>query len=188
MLKKLEQRAASKCELCGSEKELRAVALIESSELLAENILLCDICSSQINSPESMDHHHWRCLNDSMWSEHNSVQIMSYRALSLLGNESWAMDLKSQMYLDEKSLEIAELGLPELEGEQTHLDSNGAKLIAGDNVTLIKDLVVNGANFTAKRGTMVRNITLTDNSEHIEGRVNGTRIVLVTKFLKKVNE
>ena len=49
----------------------------------------------------------------------------------------------------------------------------------------IKDLKVKGANFTAKQGTMVRGITLTDNPEHIEGKVNGTRIVLVSAYLKK---
>ncbi|PIP80013.1 MAG: PhnA domain protein, partial [Gammaproteobacteria bacterium CG22_combo_CG10-13_8_21_14_all_40_8] len=64
-------------------------------------------------------------------------------------------------------------------------DSNGAELQAGDNVTLIKDLVVKGANFTAKRGTAVRNISLTDNPTQVEGRVNGVRIVLLTEFLKK---
>ena len=64
-------------------------------------------------------------------------------------------------------------------------DSNGTILNAGDTVTLIKDLVVKGAGFTAKRGTVVKNISLTDNPEHIEGRVNGTRIVLVSAYLKK---
>jgi len=66
-------------------------------------------------------------------------------------------------------------------------DSNGTTLVAGDSVTLIKDLDVKGAGFTAKRGTVVKNISLTDKPEHIEGRVNGTRIVLLTKFLKKSN-
>ena len=64
-------------------------------------------------------------------------------------------------------------------------DSNGTILEAGDTVTLIKDLVVKGAGFTAKRGTVVKNISLTDNPKHIEGRVNGTRIVLVSAYLKK---
>ena len=69
-----------------------------------------------------------------------------------------------------------------------HLDSNGALLEAGDTVTLIKDLNVKGSSMVAKRGTAVRNITLVhDNPEHIEGRVNGTRIVLLTCFLKKSN-
>jgi protein PhnA len=59
-------------------------------------------------------------------------------------------------------------------------------LQAGDTVTLIKDLVVKGANFTAKRGTAVRNISLVrDNPEHIEGRVNDQHIVILTQFVKK---
>ena len=44
---------------------------------------------------------------------------------------------------------------------------------------------VKGAGFTAKRGTAVRNISLTENPEQIEGRVNGVKIVLLTCFLKK---
>ncbi|PIR17599.1 MAG: PhnA domain protein, partial [Elusimicrobia bacterium CG11_big_fil_rev_8_21_14_0_20_64_6] len=64
-------------------------------------------------------------------------------------------------------------------------DSNGNILSEGDTVTLIKDLNVKGANFTAKRGTIVRKIALTDNPEQIEGKVNGTQIVLLTKYLKK---
>jgi protein PhnA len=58
-------------------------------------------------------------------------------------------------------------------------------LLEGDNVTIIKDLEVKGAGFTAKRGTMVRGIHLTDNPLHIEGKVNGTQIVLVAAYLKK---
>jgi protein PhnA len=60
------------------------------------------------------------------------------------------------------------------------------QLSAGDTVTLIKDLNVKGTNFVAKRGTAVRGISLVaDNPEHIEGRVNGTRIVILAKFAKK---
>jgi protein PhnA len=67
-----------------------------------------------------------------------------------------------------------------------HLDSNGVVLEAGDTVTLIKDLNVKGSSLTAKRGTAVRNISLVpDNPEHIEGRVEGQQIVILTKFVKK---
>jgi len=72
------------------------------------------------------------------------------------------------------------------ESEVRHQDSNGAVLEAGDTVTLIKDLNVKGAGFTAKRGTAVRNISLVaDNPGHIEGRVNGQQIVILTQFVKK---
>jgi len=67
-----------------------------------------------------------------------------------------------------------------------HKDANGATLEAGDSVVLIKDLNVKGANFVAKRGTAVRRITLVaDNADHIEGKVEGQRIVILTKFVKK---
>jgi len=47
-------------------------------------------------------------------------------------------------------------------------------------------LNVKGAGFTAKRGTAVRNISLVpDTPGHIEGRVNGQQIVILTKFVKR---
>ncbi len=49
----------------------------------------------------------------------------------------------------------------------------------------IKDLDVKGAGFTAKRGTLVKDIRLADDPELIEGRVNKTVIYLRTEFLKK---
>ncbi|MDD4885088.1 PhnA domain-containing protein, partial [Sulfuricurvum sp.] len=52
-------------------------------------------------------------------------------------------------------------------------------------VTLIKDLEVKGAGFTAKRGTIVKNIRLTDDPKYIEGKINGSTIVLVAAFMKK---
>jgi protein PhnA len=47
-------------------------------------------------------------------------------------------------------------------------------------------LDVKGANFTAKRGTAVRNIRLVhDNPEQIEGKINGQGIVILTQYVKK---
>jgi protein PhnA len=67
-----------------------------------------------------------------------------------------------------------------------HRDANGVPLANGDTVVLIKDLTVKGAGFTAKRGTAVRNISVVqDTPEHIEGRVEGQRIVILTEFVKK---
>ncbi len=67
------------------------------------------------------------------------------------------------------------------------VDANGTVLNTGDNVTLIKDLVVKGGGFTAKRGTLVKNIVLTPNPKHVEGKVNGSVIVLVAEYVKKAN-
>jgi protein PhnA len=64
-------------------------------------------------------------------------------------------------------------------------DSNGNILKDGDSVTLIKDLKVKGSSLTLKRGTMVKNIKLTDNEDEVDCRVSGSSIVLRTEFLKK---
>jgi protein PhnA len=64
-------------------------------------------------------------------------------------------------------------------------DSNGAVLKEGDSVTVIKDLKVRGSAGIIKRGTMVKNIRLTDDGSEIEGKVEKSVMVLRTEFLKK---
>jgi protein PhnA len=65
-------------------------------------------------------------------------------------------------------------------------DSNGNVLSEGDSVSLIKDLPVKGTTITLKRGTVIKNIRLTDDPEHIECRVEKIKgLVLKTCFLKK---
>jgi protein PhnA len=65
-------------------------------------------------------------------------------------------------------------------------DSNGSLLKEGDSVSLIKDLKVRGGSGILKRGTVVKNIKLTDSEEEIEGRVEKTTMVLKSCFLKKM--
>jgi protein PhnA len=66
-------------------------------------------------------------------------------------------------------------------------DSNGAELKDGDSVTLIKDLKVKGSSAVLKRGTLVKNIRLTDDPAEIECRSDKIKgLVLRTEFLKKV--
>jgi protein PhnA len=64
-------------------------------------------------------------------------------------------------------------------------DSNGALLKEGDSVTVIKDLKVRGSSGVIKRGTMVKNIRLTEDTDEIEGKVEKSVMVLRTEFLKK---
>ncbi|HIO97698.1 MAG TPA: PhnA domain protein [Leucothrix sp.] len=186
----LKDRSSSKCELCSATENLSVYAIPPNNDKsVDQSILVCDTCKQQIENPESMDANHWRCLNDSMWTPVPAVQVMAWRMLDRLKSEGWPQDLLDTLYLEDDVKDWAESGAEasvdeDADAEPTR-DSNGAQLNAGDSVTLIKDLVVKGANFTAKRGTMVKNISLTSNPEHIEGRVNGTRIVLVSAFLKK---
>jgi len=65
-------------------------------------------------------------------------------------------------------------------------DSNGNTLADGDSVMVIKDLKVKGTSVTLKRGTVVKNIRLTDDAEQIECNADKVKgLVLKTCFLKK---
>ncbi|MCO7223578.1 alkylphosphonate utilization protein [Pleionea sp. CnH1-48] len=180
----LLQRSHGQCELCTAKTELSVYEIPPATDPDSDKcVLLCDSCKTQIEKTAEINVNHWRCLNDSMWSQTPAVQVMAWRMLNRLSTESWAQDLLDMLYLEEDVKAWAE---SEVDDDTTPtLDSNGALLSAGDSVTLIKDLDVKGTGFTAKRGTAVRNISLTSNPEHIEGRVNGVRIVILTKYVKK---
>ena len=65
-------------------------------------------------------------------------------------------------------------------------DSNGNILAAGDSVLVIKDLKVKGSSVTLKRGTVIKNIRLTDDPGAIECNADKVKgLVLKTEFLKK---
>jgi protein PhnA len=66
------------------------------------------------------------------------------------------------------------------------VDSNGNELFDGDDVTVIKDLKVKGSSMVVKRGTRVRGIRLSEEDPtHVQGRVDGQTIFILTEFLKK---
>lgn len=189
--KDLHARSDSKCELCTATENLSVYKVPPESNGSAEQaILVCETCKTQIESPESMDPNHWRCLNDSMWSQIPAVQVMAWRLLTRLRAEGWPQELLDMLYLDDDTLAWAQATGEDISDEDkvVHKDANGAVLEVGDTVVLIKDLNVKGANFTAKRGTAVRKISLVpDNEKHIEGRVEGQQIVILTEFVKKSN-
>jgi protein PhnA len=185
----LYARSQSQCELCTATDDLVVYELPPNSTGSVDDcVLICQTCRDQIEQPETMAVNHWRCLNESMWSQVPAVQVLAWRLLTRLRTEGWPQDLLDILYLDDDNLAWAQATGDGQSAEDavTHRDSNGAVLVAGDTVTLIKDLTVKGANFTAKRGTAVRGISLVaDNPEHIEGRINGQQIVILAKFVKK---
>ncbi|OIQ30062.1 MAG: PhnA protein [Bacteroidetes bacterium MedPE-SWsnd-G2] len=190
VLKSLEERSGSKCELCGSQDNLSIYEVPPvSTGGVDGSVLTCNTCKSQIEDPEITDANHWRCLNDSMWSEFRAVKAVAWRMLSRLKSEGWTQDLLDMMYLEEDELKWAQAtgeGLDESE-KLIHRDSNGVILEAGDSVVLIKDLKVKGSSMVAKQGTAVRRISLDrDNAEFIEGKVDGQHIVIITKYVKKL--
>lgn len=188
--RELKKRSNSVCELCSSDENLQVYIVPPSKDENLENALMaCKTCVEQIENPEATEANHWRCLNDSMWSEHKAVQVVAWRMLSRLRKEGWPQDLLDMMYLDEETLEFAKATG---EGEDDpnkviHRDVNGVILEVGDSVVLIKDLKVKGSSMVAKQGTAVRNIRLDrDNEKYIEGKVGPTQIVIITDYVKKI--
>ena len=184
----LIERSGGACELCLAKSELKEEAVEPTKSRGGDDyVYVCASCSSQLQTPEQMDPNHWRCLNEAIWSEVDAVKVVAYRVLSQLKDEGWPNDLLEMIYLEDNVRDWAKAGMS-IDNEQKviHRDCNGAILSAGDNIVLIKDLVVKGANFTAKRGAAVRGISLVfDNENQIEGRVNGQHIVILTQFVKK---
>jgi len=167
------------CELCGSNEELSDFVVSGNKDEVS--VSLCGVCKTQIESNE-LDETHFNCLNDAMWSESSAVKVLTFRLLNKLGRQ----DLVDMMYLEEDERTWAEAGMDDEDDGLVYKDSNGVILAQGDTVVITKDLDVKGTTFIAKRGTAVRNIALVrGNAELVEGRVNGVKIQILTKFLKK---
>ena len=187
----LQQRSENKCELCKTEATLAVYEIPPQDQANASNnILICSKCAAQIEKKEELDSKHWNCLTESMWSEVPGIQVVSWRMLNRLRHESWAADNLDMMFMDEEQLAWAKAtGDHENDGSvHLHKDCNGAQLLTGDSVVLIKSLDVKGSTLNAKRGTVVKNIRLVeDNTEQIEGKIEGQTIVILTKYVRKQN-
>ena len=155
-----------KCELCGNEHNVSNFK-VEPKE---EYVNLCEECKKQIESG-NLNENHFQCLNDSMWSEKSAVKVLTYRLLKALGRS----DLIDMMYLEPEEEAWAN---SEIEIKK---DAYGNVLKNGDNVMVIKDLNVKGAN-NIKRGEIFKNIRLGDTPGHILAK----NIYIKTEFIKKV--
>lgn len=190
----LENRSGNKCELCAATNNLSVYDVkpsITGGGGVDGSLLACETCVTQIDNPEEVDVNHWRCLNDSMWSEYRAVKVVAWRMLSRLRKEGWPQDLLDMMYLEDEELRFAKESGDHLDESEKiiHRDANGAILQAGDSVVLIKDLKVKGSSMVAKQGTAVRRISLDhENAKYIEGKVGPTQIVIITDYVKKMAE
>lgn len=187
----LEARSGKVCELCGSVNGLKPYEVPPSSDgTIDDTILVCEKCRMQLEKKEELDSNHWSVLSTSMWSEVPAVQVVTWRMLNRLRHESWAAENIDMMYLSEEQLAWAK-ATGDHENDSSvdlHKDANGHTLQNGDSVVLVKTLDVKGSTINAKMGTVVRNIRLVpDNTEQIEGRVEGQLIVILTKYVRRQN-
>lgn len=187
----LKARSNNSCELCTSTTELAVYEVPFSPESRRDAVLVaCDKCRAQLERKEALDPQHWQCLTTAMWSETPAVQVVSWRLLNRLRNETWAAEQLDMMYLDVELLAWAKASGDHENDDvvDLHLDSNGATLQNGDTVVLTKSLDVKGTSMNAKLGTVVKNIRLVENNtEQIEGKIEGQVIVILTKYVRKQN-
>ncbi|WBX76265.1 PhnA domain-containing protein [Tenacibaculum ovolyticum] len=192
LLQELEDRSGNQCELCASKDNLSIYEVPPMSVGGVDGSLLaCGVCVAQIEDVEKTEANHWRCLNDSMWSEFRAVKVVAWRMLSRLRKEGWPQDLLDMLYLEDDDLRFAKESGDHLDESEKiiHRDANGVILQAGDSVVLIKDLKVKGSSMVAKQGTAVRRISLDhENANYIEGKVGPTQIVIITDYVKKMSE
>lgn len=185
----LKQRSNNQCEICSADAPLSIYEVPPSaSNDTGKSIYICSTCEQQIEKKAPLDVQHWTCLTTSMWSEVIPVQVVSWRMLNRLRHESWAAEQIDMMYFDDETMAWAK-ATGDHEGDASvdlHRDCNGALLEQGDSVVLIKTLDVKGSTLKAAVGTVVRNIRLVpDNTEQIEGKIEGQTIVILTKYLRK---
>lgn len=187
----IKNRSGNTCELCGSANELKIYEVSHAPGNATESsILICPTCQTQLDKKDVLDHDHWQLLTTSMWSEVPAVQVVSWRMLNRLRTESWAADNLDMLYLPDDLLAWAKAsGDHESDGSvDLHKDVNGAILQDGDTVVLTKSLDVKGSTLNAKMGTVVKNIrVVADNTEQIEGKIEGQLIVILTKYVRKQN-
>ena len=185
----LLKRSDNKCELCQSANNLRLYEVAPQARYDENNtIVVCAKCEAQIQKKEDLDSKHWSGLTTSMWSEVPGVQVVTWRMLNRLRNESWASESLDMMYMDDDRLAWAK-ATGDHENDSAvdlHKDCNGAVLHTGDTVVLTKSLDVKGTQLNAKLGTVVKNIKVVeDNTEQIEGKIEGQVIVILTKYVRK---
>ncbi|MGF1740175.1 PhnA domain-containing protein [Vibrio profundum] len=178
----LLERCQSKCEMCAAETSLSSFVVPPHSHATVDHsIMICEKCLAEIEQPTDINH--WRCLNDSMWSQTPPVQVTAWRQLTRLSSESWAQDLLDMMYMETEQLNWAMVGMSD---DDKPLDCNGTELKKGDDVTVIKDLPIKGSSQVIKQGTVIRGISLSANDpKHIQGKANGQAMFVIAEYCRK---
>lgn len=177
----LQTRCAGVCELCGAESAIIELTVSPKDESPEHQVAICATCETALANLD--ERNHWQCLSGSIWSPEPAVQALSYRILYGIREEGWAAEILDSAVIDES---VVTWAMKTFAVADVHQDAYGAVLTNGDNVVLTQALKIKGTSFSAPKGTIVRNIHLVhDNTEQIEGKINGTMIVILTKFVKK---
>jgi protein PhnA len=184
----LQARANGICEITGEATEQLFAYTIppKNDDSLNHQVAVSQAVLEAINNNDYSNTNIWRSVTGSIWSEVPAVQVLSYKILTQLKSNDWALEALDGCYLDEALITWANAEAEALANAVIHKDAFGAILQSGDNVLLTENLNVKGTNFIAPKGTKVLKIRLVhDNAEQIEGKINGSTIVILTKFVRK---
>lgn len=189
-LQDLQNRSSNQCEICAGTSNLQAYEPSHAPDNFRDvEVLICNKCLTQIEKQADLDAKHWQdSLPTAMWSEVPAVQVIAWRMLNRFRNESWAAEQLDMMYLENEFLNWAKAsGDQDAEGQvDLHRDCNGAQLLTGDSVVLIKSLDVKGSTVNAALGTVIKNIRLDPNDTgYVEGKIEGQSIMVKTIFVRK---
>jgi len=103
--RELARRSGSKCELClaaGTKLNVFEIPPAAGEPDSAKCVFICDTCLSGLFQPVKLNDH-WRCLNESIWSEVKPVKILSMIILKKISSKNpWAGDIIDEVYLDEE--------------------------------------------------------------------------------------
>ncbi|MBK8955237.1 MAG: PhnA domain-containing protein [Saprospiraceae bacterium] len=183
-------RSQQRCELCSEPAENFGTQAVpgrpdDSDDAL---VVVCSTCRENISNIHEADPNYFRFLTGSVWSEIPSVKVLSYNLLLKLKDQDWAQLAIDGAYLTEEELTWALAESEAQANEVVHKDAYGMVLNSGDTVFLTESLNVKGSNIMAAKGTKVAKIKLVpDNAEQIEGKIEGSTIVILTKFVRKAN-
>jgi protein PhnA len=186
----LLQRANNTCEICSDNNNDLTIYAVPTHtfDTDADVVVLCSNCNTKISNNDYIQPESFRGIQGSIWSETSAVKVLSYKIAQQLQSIDWAQEVLESAYLTEDELAWANSEAEATASIIVHKDAYGAVLQSGDNVLLTENLNVKGTNFIAPKGTKVPKIRLVaDNAEQIEGKIEGSTIVILTKFVRKSN-
>ncbi len=110
--KNLVRRSGSSCELCGNSGIKLAIyelPPVPKDPDYDRCLFICEQCRTLLENPKIVNADHWRCLNNTMWSETAVIQAISIRMLKKIATQNhWAEELLDQVYLDPEVEEMVD--------------------------------------------------------------------------------
>lgn len=102
--KDLSRRAKSRCELCGASGVPLSIHECEPAPKEPDFdscLMVCGTCADGMKSIDKSDTHHWRNLDEAIWSETPVIQVQSVRILRAIKSRcDWVPPMLEYLTLD----------------------------------------------------------------------------------------